>query len=300
MIKQESHLVDVPHNDPGCCGSEVVVDLFERACLDAGFDPTEDVRLFAFDGPPPGPVAKRSWGRYYARGGRGPLHREPFPFTADDDDAMTEAAETHRIAVFLPPREEEILGLLRAELQHARQAESTWGAYSLGYDALVALGPVYHRHGAGTGVVWNANPLMRDANAHAADLVARVYGPQPGHLRGDWGVLFRTDNEVQPLDRLAARVVVFAALHPGPLLDSLVARCRTLDAVLCEAHPCATTWWDTLIRDDTFHHLSEVAPVFEPTVAEKAAFADAPGEAWRPLEGLIDRAHAYGMQLISS
>jgi len=163
-----------------------------------------------------------------------------------------------------------------------------------------ALHEVYGESGPGGAVIYNAQPMMRDASAHAAALVTRVFGPQVGRLRDpQFGPLFRTDNEPEAPELFARRVVVYAAIHSGAVMEAAGGE-ASLDAQLQLVSPAAPRWWEKVVGDERFRSLGASAVEFVPTPEQIAVYEPAAGEAWRPLEDLLLRAQRYGMRLTAA
>jgi hypothetical protein len=205
-----------------------------------------------------------------------------------------------RVALFTgldEGRPETLLGMMRHHLEYARVLEFSEALYRLSLNVGASLSPVYSDKGKGGGLVWNAIPMMRSANASAARLVTEKFGPQFGRYRTEFGILFRPDHDPAQLGDLACHTTVFGALWPAALEDHYNGQ-SGLDQALGAADGDAPAWWHKVRQDATFQALSKSVIVFTPTSDEIAAFGGAPAEAWRPLEGLIDRAHRYGLALL--
>jgi len=277
---------------------ESLEELWPRALADAGFSP-EELVLLALEGTPEERGAPGgSWARMQPGGV--PAASDDWPFTEEELAPARERPDLPKVAAYTGVDPAALLALLRHSLQTVRQATATRTAYAFAVDASDALHRVYRESGPGGAVVYNAQPMMRDASAHAAALVTRVFGPQLGRLRDpEFGPLFRTDNEPEALEIFPRRVVVYAALHGGAVAQFLGGE-ESLEAQLQLVSPAAPRWWDRLMGDELFRSLSASAVAFVPTPEEIAAYGNAAGEAWRPLEDLLLRAHRYGMELTST
>ena len=66
----------------------------------------------------------------------------------------------------------------------------------------------------GSGSIYNAVPVERDANAASAAHLMATYGPLTKDvLEGEHSVLFRSPEGPLPLDSLGLRSLAFAAVH---------------------------------------------------------------------------------------
>lgn len=278
--------------------AESVEDLWIRACADADFSPDEVV-LLALDGTPEERGApSASWARMQPSGV--PASSADWPFRDEELEAAWERPALPNVSVYTGVDPAALLALLRHSLQLVRQATAQGGAYTFAVTASDALNEVYGQSGAGSAVVYNAQPMMRDASSHAAALVTRVLGPQLGRLRDpQFGPLFRTDNEPEALELFPRRVVVYAAIH-GAAVTEFVDGEADLDAQLQLVSPAAPRWWEKVVGDDLFRSLGASAVAFVPTPEEIAVYGTAAGEAWRPLEDLLLRAQRYGMRLTAA
>lgn len=110
-------------------------------------------------------------------------------------------------------------------------------------------------------------------------------------------MLFRTERDPTPLPDLARETTVFAALWPEAATEGFGGD-AALPRRLAAAHTDAPAWFDLLADDETFVALGRATAVFQPTRDEIEAFTEAPAEAWRPLDGLIQRALNYGLALL--
>lgn len=90
--------------------------------------------------------------------------------------------------------------------------------------------------------------------------------------------------------------MVYAAIHGGAVTEKLGGT-EALEHELLKVDAQAPAWWQLLASDDRFQALGAAAPAFVPTREEIEVYGRAAGEAWRPLEGLLDRAYRYGMRL---
>jgi len=180
---------------------ESLEELWPRALADAGFSP-EELVLLALEGTPEERGAPGgSWARMQPGGV--PAASEDWPFTEEELAPARERPDLPKVAVYTGVDPAALLALLRHSLQTVRQATATRTAYAFAVDASDALHRVYRESGPGGAVVYNAQPMMRDASAHAAALGTRVFGPQLGRLRDpEFGPLFRTDNEPEALEIL--------------------------------------------------------------------------------------------------
>jgi len=275
---------------------EALARLWQRACEHAELRPDVDVRLIPLEGSPEergGPVG--SWSRTHLGGVPGPEDR--WRFTPAEVDRFRENPYMPAVVVFTGTDEAALLGLIRYTLEQIRHATQQTATFRFAIAASDALVPLYQPKGRGSAVVYGAQPLMRSANAHAAALVTAVFGPQIGRLRDPaFGPLFRVDNEPESPERLPRRAVVYAAIHAQAVTEKL-GGAEALEHELLEVDVDAPAWWQMLAADDLFQALGTAAPAFVPAPEEIAVYGEAAGEAWRPLEGLLDRAYRYGMGL---
>lgn len=273
-------------------------ELWGWACEDAGPE-AGDVKFIPVSNV--GNPASR--GRFLPRGSA-PLdlqHAEP----DDEDAAAITAQQAHpRVAVGLvgiPVEIEEraILGLMRHHLEYARVLHSLPAVYRFTNSVThPVLSAIYGGAGPGSAMVYNAMPMMRSANDAAATLVTQKFGPVLGWLENPrWGSLFRIEHDPVELARLAAHTLVFTALWRDQFELTLRDSYADATTALRQLDPQAGTWWETLGADVTFVALGTSASVFKPDPAEIASAAD-PIIPWRALEGLIDRALRYGLDLL--
>ena len=220
-----------------------------------------------------------------------------------DADAVDEVQADPRVVLNTSGLTDEpaLLGLMRHGLELARVHRSAYQLYVFSFGVLhPALGAVYGRAGPGGAVMFNAIPVVRNANAAAAALVTRVFGPQVGRLWDrEFGPLFRLEREVVPLEDLPRLSVVFAALWSDAVDERLLQISDDPVDVLRDLHASAPEWWEILRNDELFRNLSRAAVVFKPT-PEEIEVAPLPGDAWRPLEGLADRASRYGLGVLQN
>ncbi len=191
---------------------------------------------------------------------------------------------------------EAFAGSVRAFLEYHRVVVLALGTYKMTMEIHAVLGGNYGGAGKGGGVIYNAPPMTRAANAAAADYVTRTYGPQSGRLRHPiYGLLFRTEREVtHDVAALAAPTLVYAAVWR----EDMEARAHDLPGLLRGLDTRALVWWTQLASSEAFNKLSEAVHEFTPLPEEIAMKEGYEAEAWRPLEALIDRATAVGVAAI--
>jgi hypothetical protein len=236
-------------------------------------------------------------GRYMPPGDRSLTGVEP----AAIELASEHASQSRVLVPTNPPFDGGAAGLLammRFQLQFARAVEADRNAYILSLNVDAALGPVFGDKGKGGGLIWNTIPLMRSANDAAGPLVTAKLGPQVGRLGHPfYGPLFRLLREPLPLDQVPKQSIVFAAIWPDAFEARTASGGTTASAYLDSLYPGASSWWDVLLRNELFRSLSHSAEAFTPT-PEEIQRAPLPQDAWRPLEGLIDRAMRQGLAVL--
>lgn len=192
--------------------------------------------------------------------------------------------------------------LMRHSLEYHRYHEESRATYALTLMIDEALKPTLSGKGLrGGAVVYNALPMVRSANAAGASLATKRFGPQAGHLNDrEYGSVLRLDHEpLVPEDR-AIHTVAFAAIWREEFEAFAQGHNVLADSaedLVGDVDPDAVDWWRLLTADATFAATREAARLFTPT-AEEVAVLERPEQAWRPLEGLLDRALAYGVAKI--
>lgn len=222
----------------------------------------------------------------------------PFAYRNDEVESLNQDADRHRIVHTAGIDEVALPGLLRSQLEHVRQYESQRGSYVL-TNAINGSTTEEYGNRPGGAIVYLAMPMMRDAQAAGARLIRALYGPQFGRFgESSFGLLFRTDREPGTLDTLPQRTVVFGALH-AEAFENWIGGEESANAHLEDAHPDAPEWWSTLKADELFGHLRKSAPAFTPAAEDIQKFGERAGEAWRPLESLLDRALEHGLLVLN-
>ncbi len=232
---------------------------------------------------------------------------QPGPSLPDDAPQVANRIDRPRVFVIQEPRELQrestSLALMRYSLEYHRFYSESLSVYALNLYTSWALQEVFVGKGMGASVMWNAIPMMRSANAAAARLVTERYGPQTGQLNHPaYGQLFRLTHE--PLERAERSRIstVFAACWPEEMQKfaegTRLVLADSAEDLVEDVDQQAITWWRALQADPTFVSVRESARLFMPTQEEIEALP-LPADAWRPLEGLIDRAVRYGLTVVA-
>jgi hypothetical protein len=280
-------------------GGESLSQLWTLARQDAGFDPGTEVRLYPLSGTPPA-------------NGRRAMHLEPGSEVVWEPDVTLtrnqiadanrpDVIGLHRIAVFDNQAPPVLLGLLRHELQHARQWQDDRAAYQAGELLVDMLGRVaaYTSAGIGASSLYNVLPLERDANAAASTLLREHFGEVSDRkLVAEHGQILDFDPSWALTEPLGTHTMEAAALHPDEFEDACRHGGRDLDATLSALHPDGPVLWKGLKANDVLNAKRAAFPAQVPDPAEIAAAGEKPGAAWRPLHNAFLEAMAVARALI--
>lgn len=183
---------------------------FAAACADAGIDSAR-VRIWFFNGDPFTPGVPPS------------VHYRPdWPIETDEDPIFDEASRAranseaylglHRIAVQagVDPADRvgvaAVIGLIRHEVEHARQYDGSFGGQLKKLDAITNVIADHLDHPDGVRE-YRSKPVESSANAAAARLLAERCPEQRAHLAGGKFAPFADDGEVLSPALVAQRTV---------------------------------------------------------------------------------------------
>jgi hypothetical protein len=277
-----------------------IAPLWSSACEDAGYVPGADAVLYIVPGESPT--------------GNAAIHVEPgssvgavpgWPLEAGQirDANSASRRPLHRVFVrdFSSPRV--ALGMLRHELEHARQFERSSAVYramSFARDGLAREFEVREPPSRdGSACLYNLLPAEEDANRAAARLTASVFGPpSEAELESTDGPLFRDQGPVDP-DSLALRALIFMALFPDGVAWVAGMREEPLGDLLAHLGVDAPRAWEILAADP------------EPAAFGREALARCPAQvvvdaaarpplAWAPVARQIELGRAAAEALFGS
>jgi hypothetical protein len=274
--------------------------LWEKACVHAGYQVGSDVRLYPLPGPPEGDRSA-----FHLEPGTWAEHEPALPFDhAQLRDANLEKhRDLHRVAIRDVEPERVLLGLLRHELEHARQYDQSPGLYRFMCAAEDAVSRAFYRVRPpaleGSAAVYNALPHERDANYASSALTLEVFGPPTAEdLEGPDAQLYRETRRCDP-GTLAIRLISVCAMFPDDFAEACSGRSRTTGDALRELAPVAPRWWSTLRAGAGSRELGGRALAAVPSV-EAVWAAPSPPAAWLPVVELIGEAQALGARLLTA
>jgi hypothetical protein len=273
-----------------------VEELWNQATTDAGFNEADQAYCY----PLPGRPGFGYWAMYFDPGRNVEVGPE-FPLSPDQaTNANKTHLQSHRVVVFAGVTRPELAGLMRHELEHARQyqvlGELGFRVYARTRDA---LGDLYGG-GAGSAAIYSAIPMERDADAAAAAHIRAIFGEvDPTISEGEHAQLFRHPEGPEPIDGLGRRSLAFAAVH-GTVFGSWVStNGETVTGLFASLVEEAEERWRTIVHDEEVKRLASQSLSAVPTDAEIVAAGDRPASAWARSRDLLVVAYRRGLTLIA-
>jgi hypothetical protein len=277
---------------------EMLSRSWARACAHAEVESPAEARLYYLPGEP-----INHQGALHLHPGSLAVPDDEFPFTRGqlDDANRQEHRDLHRVAIRDVPDEATTLGLLRHELEHARQYRFDPAVYEFMEIAVILVGRAFGDAEPetlrGSGVLYNALAHETDANRAAAACV-RAYDVEPTAASSPWyDHLFR-DEQDPDLASLAPRLVAACALFPR-YTDPALGAIRDFDAKLEALGRGLAEWWSTVRPAAGLDSYAREAISAIPTPAQVEA-GEAPGDAWRPAEERVDAGVADAIATVAA
>jgi hypothetical protein len=267
------------------------------ACQDAELTPNTDVKLYVLGGKP----QKNAELAIHLHPGSRAVSEPRFPLSQAQvaDANRPEIVGLHRIAAFVEYPPAVLLGLLRHELQHARQWRFDQTAYTAGEPVADMLSRVRAYTGAGASSVYNLLPLERDANFAAFSLVRQHFGAvSQVELVNEHGQLLDFDRSWALTESLSSHTIEAAALHPNEFEEACRESRDDLASTLRALHPNGPAVWQQLRSDDELSERRAAFPSAVPSATEIAAAGDRPAVAWRRLHDALLDAMAFARAII--
>jgi hypothetical protein len=189
---------------------------------------------------------------------------------------------------------------MRHELEHAvqqrRYGDASWTVYER---TIAAIGSQYDSR-PGSGCIYNAVPVERDANAASAAHVVPTYGPLAKEiLEGEHSVLLRSPEGPLPLDSLGLRSLAFAAVHAQAFEAELAEHSEAVGGVFDELVSDAPARWALIAKDVVVRSLANESLRSIPSDAAVTDAGSMPATAWYPVRDRLLDAYEHALALIS-